>query len=138
MSIEIRRLGPDDGAVVTALADYPGLKERIELLGDDRTLFFAAFADAEPVGFLLAYQLLRRHRDRSMLLVYEVGVEPEFRRRGVARALFQQLSDVARERGIGEAFVLTEPDNEAANALYASLGGSLTVVHQWDIEYSAR
>ena len=138
MSIAIRRLGIDDGEIVTALADDPGLQDRIELLGDERTLFFVAFAESTPVGFLLAYELLRRHGYRSMLFVYEVGVEPEFRRQGVATALFQRLSDLASERGIREAFVLTEPDNEAANALYASLGGSLTVVHEWDIEYTAR
>ena len=73
-----------------------------------------------------------------MLLVYEVGVEPEFRLQGVATALFQRLYDVASERGISESFVLTEPDNNAAKALYASLGGFLTVVNQWDIAYTAR
>jgi aminoglycoside 3-N-acetyltransferase I len=138
LSIEIRRLNADDGDVVAALADYPGLQDRNALLGDERTLFFVAFADSSPVGFLLAYELLRRHGDHSMLFVYEVGVEPEFRRQGVATALFQHLSDVARDRGIHEGFVLTETDNEAANALYASLGGSLTVVHEWDIEYAGR
>jgi ribosomal protein S18 acetylase RimI-like enzyme len=138
LSIEIRRLGIDDGEIVSALADYPGFKDRFDLLGDERTLFFVAFADSMPIGFLLAYELPRRHGDRSMLFVYEVDVELEFRRQGVATALFQRLSDVASARGIRELFVLTEPDNDAANALYASLGGSLTVVNQWDIAYTAR
>jgi hypothetical protein len=31
-----------------------------------------------------------------------------------------------------EAYVLTEPDNDAANALYASLGGTRSEAVLWD------
>jgi len=34
--------------------------------------------------------------------------------------------------GHDEAFVLTEPDNHAANALYASLGGTRVDSVMWD------
>jgi aminoglycoside 3-N-acetyltransferase I len=137
LSIEIRRLGPGDGDVVTALADYPGLQERIEFLNDDRTFLFAAFEGDAPVGFVLAYELLRRHGDRSMLFVYEVDVVETHRRQGIATALFAALADAAREREIREAFVLTEADNAAANALYASLGGWVEAVNQWELRYTA-
>jgi hypothetical protein len=40
LSIEIRRLGSDHGDVVTALAEYPGLQQRIELLAAERSVFF--------------------------------------------------------------------------------------------------
>jgi ribosomal protein S18 acetylase RimI-like enzyme len=54
----------------------------------------------------------------------------------VQRALFDELERVARERGIGEGWVLTEPDNDAANALYASRGGVASEVVEWDFPYA--
>ena len=55
-----------------------------------------------------------------MLFVYEIEVDERYRRRGIGKEL---MRTIAREAGAAEGFVLTEPDNEAANALYASLGG---------------
>jgi len=44
-----------------------------------------------------------------------------------SRRLMQELL-----AGHDEAFVLTEPDNHAANALYASLGGTRVDSVMWD------
>ena len=59
----------------------------------------------------------------SRLFVYEVGVEPDARRRGVATELLRELERIARARGIRNGFVLTNESNEAAMGLYRSLGG---------------
>jgi ribosomal protein S18 acetylase RimI-like enzyme len=71
-----------------------------------------------------------------MYLVYDVGVEERHRRRGIARALLDRVAELARENGIREGFVLTEPDNSAANALYESAGGVRSDVVMWDFEYT--
>ena len=42
----------------------------------------------------------------------------------------------ARSRGITEGFVLTEPDNVAANTLYESLGGERSDTVLWDYRYA--
>jgi ribosomal protein S18 acetylase RimI-like enzyme len=131
----LRRLRHGDEDVVRALAEPPR-PPRVELLGDDRTIYLAAFADGEPIGFVLAYELLRRHGDPSLLFVYEVDVAPPFRRRGVAAALFDELERLARERGIREGFVLTDADNDAANALYASRRGVRVETVMWDFPYA--
>lgn len=135
MPTKIRRLGPGDDDVVAALATYPGARERHDLLADPRVYFLVAFDDDRPVGLVLAHELLRRHGDRSTLFVYEVEVDGEHRRRGIATALLGRLAELARGCGIREAFVLTEVGNEPANALYCSLGGTVTRVNQWDFEY---
>jgi ribosomal protein S18 acetylase RimI-like enzyme len=129
--MEIRRLGPGDEEVVRALATRT---PRTELLADDRTLFLAAFDGDEPVGFAFGYVLPRRHGEPTILLVYEVDVHERYRRRGIAKELMRRLGE---ESGAGEGFVLTEPDNEAANALYRSLGGVPGEVVQWDFRYQA-
>ena len=48
-----------------------------------------------------------------------------------------ELARIARSRGIREGFVLTEPDNDAANALYRSLEGERVDSVMWDFAYTA-
>ena len=117
----VRRLGPGDEQVVARLAEDAAPQSG--LLAEERTIFLVAFDGDNPAGFLLAYELLRRRGDPSQLFVYEVGVDEERRRRGVATALFRELACIARAQGIRSGFVLTNEANEAAMELYRSLGG---------------
>jgi aminoglycoside 3-N-acetyltransferase I len=138
LSIEIRRLRARDDGAVTALATYPGAGERPALLEDARTLLLAAFDGEKPVGFVLAYDLPRRHGDPSMLFVYEIEVDGGYRRRGIGTALMRRLEELARARGIREAFVLTEADNAESMPFYRSLGGRREDVVMWELEYTER
>ena len=135
MAIEIRRLGPGDEDVVRALAtDEP----QTALLGDDRTIFLAAFDRGEPVGFVFGYELLRRHGDPSILFVYEIEVAAACRGQGVGARLLRELAGVARARGIPTGFVLTNASNDAAMRLYESLDGVRPNPDDvmWDFEWS--
>jgi ribosomal protein S18 acetylase RimI-like enzyme len=128
----VRRLGPGDEGIVQALADG---EPQTALLADEQTIFLVAFQGDQPIGFVFGYELLRRHGNPSILFVYEVEVHESSRGRGVATKLFRELERVARGRGIREAFVLTEPGNDAANRLYASLGGTRVDSVMWDFAY---
>ncbi len=130
----IRRLGPGDEGVVEALATRA---PQTELLKDDRTFFLVAFDGEQPVGFVLAHELPRRHGDPTQLLVYEVEVDESHHRRGIGKALLGELAAIARERGIVEGWVLTDEDNEAAMALYRSARGILPhEVTMWEFRYT--
>jgi ribosomal protein S18 acetylase RimI-like enzyme len=120
----IRRLGPGDEDVILALADD---EPQTALLADDRTKFVAAFDGETPVGFAFGYVLPRRHGRPTIFFVYEIGVDERYRRQGTARRLMEELL-----LGQEEAFVLTDADNEAAMALYASLGGTRVDSVMWD------
>jgi len=121
---------------VRELATFDGPGDPEGLLADPRTLLLVAFDGERPVGFVLAHELPRRHGDRSKLFVYEVDVAETHRRLGIASALLAQLGELARERGIRIGFVLTDPDNGPANALYRSAGGaSNKVVIEWEFPY---
>jgi aminoglycoside 3-N-acetyltransferase I len=134
--IAIRLLAPGDEGVVRELATYDGPGDPEGLLADPRTLLLVAFDAERPVGFVLAHELPRRHGDRANLFVYEVNVADSHQRRGIASALLARLAELARERGIRVGFVLTEPDNEAANALYRSLGGTSQPDVEWTFSYA--
>jgi aminoglycoside 6'-N-acetyltransferase I len=135
--ISIRLLAPGDESVVRELATYDGTGDPEALLADPRTLMLVAFDAERPVGLVLAHELPRRHGDRSKLFVYEVDVAGSHQRRGVGSALLARLAELARERGIRAGFVLSDPGNGPANALYHSAGGATEgVTVQWEFEYA--
>ena len=120
----IRRLGAGDEDVIQALAED---EAQTALLADDRTVFVAAFDGETPVGFAFGYVLPRRHGRPTMFFVYEIEVDERYRRRGIGRRLMEELL-FSHE----EAFVLTDARNDAAMALYASLGGTRVDSVMWD------
>jgi ribosomal protein S18 acetylase RimI-like enzyme len=130
----VRRLGPGDENVVCKLAEGPA---HTALLADEGTIFLAAFQGAQPIGFVFGYELPRRHGAPSILFIYELEVNEAARRQGIATRLMTELEGIARSRGITEGFVLTEPDNGAANTLYESLGGQRSEAVMWDYRYTA-
>jgi ribosomal protein S18 acetylase RimI-like enzyme len=129
----VRRLGPGDEDVVRTLAER---EPQVALLTDEKTIFLAAFQGNQPIGFVVGYELPRRHGAPSGLFIYELEVVPASRRRGVATRLVAELEQIARSRGITGGFVLTEPDNAAANTLYESLGGERSDTVLWDYRYA--
>ncbi|MGZ4335129.1 MAG: N-acetyltransferase family protein [Gaiellaceae bacterium] len=135
--ISIRRLAVGDEELVRELATYDGPGDPEALLADPRTLMLVAFDGGRPVGLVLAHELPRRHGDPTKLFVYEVDVSETHRRRGIAAALLGRLAELARERGIRTGFVLSEPDNGPANALYRSVGGATdSVTVEWTFSYA--
>jgi membrane complex biogenesis BtpA family protein len=115
--MELRRFGSGDEDVVRALATQ-GEPARVgELLADDRTLFVVALEHGVAIGFAFGYELIRRHGEASQLFVYELQIDPEHRRRGVATALMSELGGLARRRGIRSGFLLTNESNAPAMAL---------------------
>ena len=87
------------------------------------TLLLVARWDGEACGFLSAYRLQRFDRRRAEVLLYEIGVEEPFQRRGVGRALVEEAKRWAADVGADELWVMTEDDNTPARALYAATGG---------------
>jgi len=140
VAIEVRRLRVGDEEVLRlrslqdARFDEPGVEPAARtphsvesaraFLSEETTVQLAAFADAEPVGQLLAYELARRHGDGKLMLVYEIGVRDDHRRQGIGRMLFDALRSICRQRGIARAFVITNERNVAATAFYAALGAT--------------
>jgi GNAT superfamily N-acetyltransferase len=109
-----------DGAVGVSVE--PGYMR--PFLADERHYFLAAYEDDEPLGYLFGY-LLRRFDGRApTMFVYEMGVAEQHRRRGIGRALVEEIKRLAGADGCRKMFVLTGKGNEAAMALYRSAGGT--------------
>jgi ribosomal protein S18 acetylase RimI-like enzyme len=92
-------------------------------LSDQNNLFLLAFEDDKPVGFLTAHRLQRFDKRKAEILLYEIGVHQDYRRKGVGKSLINEVKKWANEVGAAEIWVLTEKTNPAAISLYQSVGG---------------
>ena len=125
----VRRLGPGDENILPQLSAWVGRPpldhdSAARFLANERNHLLVAFEGEEPVGMLLAHELDRRHADERKMLLYEIDVREDRRRRGIGRALMQSLADVCRDRGYALAWVLTDDENPTATAFYAACGGT--------------
>jgi N-acetylglutamate synthase-like GNAT family acetyltransferase len=59
------------------------------------------------IGVLAAYYLPWIDRNKSSIILYEIEVHSEHRKKGVGTALVQKLKDIAREEKIPEVWVIT-------------------------------
>ena len=102
------------------------------LLGSDTFIPLAAVADGKVVGGLAAYVLKKFEQERSEIYIYDLAVDENYRRRGVATGLINRLREIARELGSWVIFVQADPGDDPAIKLYESLG-TREDVHHFDI-----
>ena len=127
MPIDIRILGPGDEALL--LDSAPGVFDDAvqpalarEFLSDARHLLSVAIDGSRIVA--MASGVLYVHPDKpTELWINELGTAPSHRARGLAKAVLGALLARARERGCGEAWVLTDRGNEAAMLWDRRIGG---------------
>lgn len=128
MTIAVRMLRADEDEVLSRVAadvfDFaidPAATRAF--LADRHHHIAVAIDDGVVVGFASGVDYL--HPDKPpQLWVNEVGVSPSHQRQGIGRRVLRCLLDHGRQLGCTEAWVGTEPDNTAARALYARVGGS--------------
>jgi ribosomal protein S18 acetylase RimI-like enzyme len=127
---------PEVAAVAAALFDDPlDLGATAAFVADEGHHLLIGYVGERPAGFVTAVELLHPDKPQPEMFLYELGVDPEFRRRGVATALMQRLVELCHDRGCGEMFVLTDHDNAAAHATYRRAGGEpepAGVLFHWD------
>lgn len=111
----------DDVATVMrsgTLFDAPPRREATErFLSTDGHHLLVAFADNSAVGFATGIEMTHPDKGTEMML-YELGVEPGFRNRGIGTALASALRELATQRGCYGMWVPIEPDNPGAVATY--------------------
>jgi ribosomal protein S18 acetylase RimI-like enzyme len=125
MSISIKRLNVGDAAALDRIApdvfDEPIDARRLDAyLRSPGHIMVLAFEDELVVGQCTG--VVHRHPDKpTELYVDELGTASTHRRMGIGRRLLDALFAWGRELGCEEAWLGTELDNDAANALYRSV-----------------
>ena len=125
--IIVRRLSAGEERILENVADEVfdsptnNLLSR-KFLSETHNLLVVALDDDLVVG--MGSGLFHYHPDKEAeLWVNELGVSPLYHRKGIATAILTKMQAIAEESHCRGCWLLTEPDNEAANALYASLSG---------------
>ena len=143
-AITIRRLGPGDVAQFRSLnvvfgtafgdpetytRDPPADAYLAELLLKEHVIALVAIATGQVVGGLVAYELDKFERARREMYIYDLAVEGNYRRRGIATALIEFLRTVAARRAVWTIYVQADYGDAAAIALYEKLGIREDVMH---------
>lgn len=140
-AIEVRLLDPGETAPLDRVAadvfDGPVVARwRDEFAADPRHHLAVATAGGTVIGMASALHYV--HPDKPPeLWINEVGVDGAWRRRGVGRRLVAALLAHGRALGCAQAWVLTEPDNAEARALYEAAGGrpgGPTVLYEFPLD----
>lgn len=115
--------------VATYTAQQPGDDYLEGLLASSTFISLAAVAEGRVIGGIVAYVLPKFERVRSEIYIYDLAVNEEHRRQGVATALIAELRQVAAERGVYVIFVQADREDEPAISLYTKLGVREDVLH---------
>ncbi|HML45011.1 MAG TPA: GNAT family N-acetyltransferase [Hyphomicrobium zavarzinii] len=103
-----------------------------DLLGKAHFIAICAKTGPAVAGGLVAYQLDKFEQDRREIYIYDLAVDAEFRRRGIATAMINLLQDEALRRDAYVIFVQADLVDAPAIALYEKLGIKETA-HHFDI-----
>ncbi len=126
---------------IRALADYEKMSDAVEateaqlaenLFGDSpqAEVLIAEWA-GEPAGFALYFHNFSTFRGKRGLYLEDLFVKPEFRGKGIGKALLKKLANIALERDCGRFEWAVLDWNTPAIDFYESMGAR--VVDEWKI-----
>jgi ribosomal protein S18 acetylase RimI-like enzyme len=99
-------------------------------LADDANHLLIAYIEGEPAGFVSGTELIHPDDSRPEVFLNELGVDEEFRGRGIGTALVARLWELAQSHGCRGMWVLTDDGNPAALKVYVRAGGTRLSEHQ--------
>lgn len=116
----------------TYQSNIPSDEYLLSLIDDPTFIPVVAIVDGIVVGGLAAYVLKKFEQVRSEIYIYDLAVDENYRRRGIATGCINKLREIAREVGSYVIYVQADHDDEPAIKLYESLG-TKEDVHHFDI-----
>jgi GNAT superfamily N-acetyltransferase len=139
MTIDVRPIRPGEGAallqMIRALAESHGFLDKQTASAEDleQALFASqpivgcllAFHEGNPAGCAFWHRSFATSRGREVMYLEDLSVLPDYRRKGVARALLKALAAEAHIRGFPSIYWIMMGWNDGARALYAEAGAEL-------------
>lgn len=104
-----------------------------EALFGERPVAAALLAqmDGEPVGYAVYYHTFSTFVGRPGIFLDDIYVRPDYRKRGIGRALLEAVAQIGMELGGGRFEWITLRWNENAFRFYRSLGAK--VMDEWSL-----
>lgn len=118
-------LAAEDGRISYTVRSVPPYEKRYGSETNDYTAYLGqpdhaawlAYVDGQLAGQILAHENWNR-----FAIIWDIAVEPSFRRQGVGRRLIENALRWARGRGLPGVMLETQNINVAACRLYARCG----------------
>jgi len=141
---KVRRIGRSDADLFAAMLDLfaeafddpenysaarPSADYIQDLLCRDDVVILVSLAGETVVGALVAYQLRKFEQERSEFYIYDLAVDENWRRQGVATALIEKVKEIAKAKGGWVVYVQADYEDPPAIALYTKLGVREDVLH---------
>ena len=135
-SIEIRTAKKEDVHLILSfikeLAEYEHLAQEVvateemlteSLFGKDSiTEVLLAYYNNKPVGFALFFHNFSTFLGRKGIYLEDIYVKPQYRGKGIGKALLVKLAKIAKERNCGRLGWAVLNWNKAAIEFFESLG----------------
>jgi ribosomal protein S18 acetylase RimI-like enzyme len=86
------------------------------------TIIFLAYADQRAAGIATCFLGFSTFAARPLVNIHDFAVLPEFRGRGVGRALMQEVERSARQRGCAKITLEVQENNLRARRIYEAAG----------------
>jgi aminoglycoside 3-N-acetyltransferase I len=111
-------------------------KEHLQLLlKKPDFMVFVAKENDQVVGGLTVYILDSYYRAKPSAYIYDVGILPEYQRKGVGKQLMVYLTQYCKEKGFEDAYVEAEADDKMALSFYRNTAFS-SELHATHFTYS--
>lgn len=130
MSFVVRKLRADDEDLLDEAIDL--FKDQRSLaperfLGDPRTHAYVAtpHGSDDIVGYAYGYELYRPE-GRTMILLYDLEVEPKAKEQGAGKELVRAFRELAESRGLDKMWLYGYSNNPAVKGLYEEMGIEVT------------
>lgn len=99
--------------------------------------FYVATVDNKPVAYAIAYVQRRLDTTKNMICLYEIGTLKCYRKMGIAKRIIEKIIEDGQLHEVMKIWIPTNISNEAACALYRSIGAEEPEVKD-EIIYSYR
>lgn len=133
--INIKKLQPDDFLIAQKLFTQWQIEDGIKniadtseeyirkLLSKDDFHVIAALENDIVIGGLTAYELPMYTEEVTEMYIYELGVDDNHRRQGIATKLLEVLKNICKSRNIKIIFVGADKINDEGVGFYIATGG---------------
>ncbi|MTK07337.1 MAG: GNAT family N-acetyltransferase [Hungatella sp.] len=125
---------------IKGLADYEKMLDEVvateELLKEwlfmqKKAEVIFALADGKEVGFALFFHNFSTFLGRGGIYLEDLFVKPEYRGKGIGKAIFKKLGAIARERGCGRLEWWCLDWNQPSIDFYRSMGAE--AMDEWTV-----
>lgn len=136
--IRFRGAAPEDGQALHALVERGGVLELntaysyVLMCDHFASTTVVAEHDGEVVGFVTAY---RPPSHPDTVFVWQIGVDPRMRGRGVARNILHALVKRPACRGVRYLEATVTPTNMASRRLFQSFARHQSASYEWSDGY---